>query len=112
MKVQLITAGLLTLLVAVPALAEEAGASHPEHTRNRLEHRGDRIDQRLNQRGENIDHRLDQRAQLTEANGHEARAQPLDKRGDRVENRLDKRGDRAERRLDRRGARAHGRAAH
>ena len=111
MKAQFFTAGLLTLLMTVPALAEDAGATNPEQTQNRFERRGDRIDPRLDQRGENINDRLDHQAGRAEANGHEARAAHLDKRGDRIENHLDKRGDRAERRLDHRGARAHRRAA-
>ena len=112
MKTQLFSVSLLTLLMAVPALAEDIAATNPDQTQNRFEHRGDKIGPRLDQRGENINHRLDHQAGRAEANGHEARAAHLDKRGDRIENHLDKRGDRAERRLDHRGARAHRRAAH
>jgi hypothetical protein len=59
---------------------------------DRLDRRGDRIDQRLDRKGDRIDSRLD-------------------RRGDRADNRLDRRGDRIDRKLDRRGQRRANRRA-
>jgi Ni/Co efflux regulator RcnB len=64
---------------------------------------GDRIERKLDRKGDRIDRRLDRRAAVAEANGHERRAEHLDREGDRIDSRLDRKGHRIERRLDRRG---------
>jgi hypothetical protein len=69
------------------------------------ERRGERIDRHLDAKGERIDRRLDRRAAVADANGHPVRAQRLDAKGDRIENRLDARGDRIRSRLEARAAR-------
>jgi len=56
---------------------------------DRLDARGDRIEQRLDNRGDR-------------------REEKLDNKGDRVNDRLDRKGDRINDRLDRRGERASG----
>ncbi len=87
----LAAAALATLLVAnaVP-IAAHADA-------------GDRIERRLDRTGDRIDRRLDRRAAVADANGHELRAERLDRKGDRIDARLDRKGHRIERRFDRRG---------
>jgi hypothetical protein len=93
------------LLCEAPALAGEAGHDAGARIDRRLDRRGERIDHRLDRRGERIDDRLDARSNRAAALGFTHRAQRLDRRGDRIENRLDRRGDRIENRLDRRGDR-------
>ncbi len=64
---------------------------------------GDVIERKLDRKGDRIDRRLDRRAAVADANGHERRAEHLDRKGDRIDHRLDHKGHRIERRLERRG---------
>ena len=50
---------------------------------DRLDNKGDRAEERLDNKGDRIEDRLDNRADKAQDNGHEARANKLERKGDR-----------------------------
>lgn len=102
-----IVASLCLALAAAAACPALAADNRGEAVNERLDRRGEAINERLDRRAERAEaagktglaERLDVRGDRIENR--------LDRKGNRIENRLDRRGNRIERRAERRHARRH-----
>ena len=109
----IISSFLMGILTAYSVMADSANAvkldQRGDRIENRLDNKGDRIENRLDNIGDRIEDRLDHKADRASANGHEARADHLENKGDRIDQRLDNKGERIDNRLDRKGERINNR---
>ncbi len=100
--------GIFSLLIFLPgttALAHVVQIS--QKIQDRLDHKGDVIDQRLDQKGSNANQWLDQKSDWASEHGKEGLANHLDRKGNRIDKRLDRKGNKINRQLDRKGNKIH-----
>jgi exonuclease VII large subunit len=97
MKSALIIAGAL-LALSTSAYAEITTSpaanrldKRGDRIEQRLDNRGDRIENRLDNRGDRKENRMDNRADKARAAGNEQKAENLERKGDRINRSLDRR---------------------
>ena len=88
---------LLIFLPGATALAYEDGLV--QKIQNRLDHKGDVIDQRLDQKGSQANQWLDQKSDWASEHGKEGLANKLDRKGDRIDRKLDRKGQKIHRKM-------------